>query len=333
MTTSTQVARTPHAVPPTRMQFRIMGRTIATDFAFRDLPPASAAGATTVLASTAPFPDPGALVREVSDGPTGAPFIRVSEGCHGLQYWMAGVGSFWVEPAGTRVWYRLAPGCRTADVEHVLAGPVLGLAFQLQGQVQLHASAVVLDGAAVAFAASHGAGKSTLAASFARAGHALLTDDILPLADGPDGWSALRSLARIKLWEDSLTALGDDPARYDVVMRCTDKRRVPLGERWGAVAPDSVPLAAIYLLTPHAEEDRRIEVTNVAPLEAAMRLLGNMYIADALRGERAARALAAAAGLAASVPVRRLAYPRAYATLPALREAIIADVRRSPARR
>ncbi len=326
--------RAPRDAAAARLGFRIMGRVIATDFAFRDLSPACAAGAaTSVLASAAPFRGPGALVREVGNGPADPPFIRVFEGRHGLQYWVAAVGRFWIEPAGTRIWYRLAPGCHAADAEHVLAGPVLGLAFQQQGQMQLHASAVVVDGAAVAFAAPHGSGKSTLAASFSRAGHPLLTDDILPLADDPSGWTALHSLPRMKLWEDSLAALGDDPHRYDVVMRCTDKRRVPVGERWGTVASDAAPLTAVYLLAPHLEQDCPIEVVDIAPVEAVMRLLGNMYMAEMLRGERAARALDAATRLAAAVPVRCLAYPRAYAILPALREAILADVRGGTARR
>ena len=47
----------------------------------------------------------------------------------------------------------------------------------------LHASAVVLDGAAVAFTAPSGTGKSTLAAHLVAAGASFLTDDVLALDD------------------------------------------------------------------------------------------------------------------------------------------------------
>jgi hypothetical protein len=306
-----------------------MGRDVVSDFPFNDLPGAGVDGAAmSVMEGRETFPEPGALVREmVMDHATNA-VIRVFEGPSGIHYSADNVGCFWIEPTGTRVWYRAAAGARPADIEHLLIGPVIGLALQLQGHVLLHASAVVVDGAAVAFAAPHGSGKSTLAASFVRAGHPLLTDDVLPLAEHEGGVRAMHSVARMKLWDDSLAALGEDHHHYDHAVSWLEKRRVRVGESWGEVAPGDLPLSAVYLLAPHQDSRAAIEFRDLTPVQAALQLVGNMYMAELLSGERAVRALDVAARMAPAVRIKRVSYRRSYDNLQELRASILADARR-----
>jgi hypothetical protein len=307
--------------------YQIMGNHVATDFALRDLPPGiDARTTTTVLSTTRAFPPVGDLVREICDA-GGNSVFRLSESASGLQYWARAIGTFWIEPDGARIWYRPAAGARDADIEHVISGPVLGLAFQSQGQTLLHAGAVAIDGHAAGFMAPHGFGKSTLAASFARSGHALITDDVLPLGEREGRITARQGVPRIKLWGDALVALGDDEDQYEVVLTGADKRRIPLNHRWGKPAPAELPLTALYLLEPHTDPARPIICTDLDPIQAVLSVLGNTYMADSLRGARAIRALDAATRIASAVPVRSIAYYRSFDTLPALHEAIRADMR------
>jgi hypothetical protein len=304
-----------------------MGNHVAADFALRDLPPGiDPRTTTTVLSTTRAFPPAGVLVREICDA-GGCSVFRLSESPSGLQYWARAIGTFWIEPDGTRVWYRTEVGARQADIEHVISGPVLGLAFQSQGQTLLHAGAVAIDGSAAGFMAPHGFGKSTLAASFAQSGHALITDDILPLAEQEGRITAHQGVPRMKLWGDALAALGDDEHQYEVVLTGACKRRIPLNNRWGKPAPAELPLLALYLLDPHTDPTRPISCTDLDPIQAVLSVLGNTYMADSLRGARAIRALDAATRIASAVPVRSIAYFRSFDTLPALRGAIRADVR------
>jgi hypothetical protein len=306
-----------------------MGRPVTTDFAFDDLDPtATSEGATSILETRAPFPSPGTLIRTVADADHEPARIQVFEGNDGIQYWVRDISRFWIEPSGTRVWYCTAPGAVSGDVDHVLAGPILGLAFQLQGQVILHASAVAVGDVAVAFAGPHGAGKSTLAASFVREGHQLVADDKLSVAARPTGFHALRSLPRMKLWEDSLAALDEDADRYEPVLSWGDKRRVTIGRHWGTGAPAELPLAAVYLLAPHRRLGSDITFEPVEPVPASFALLSNMYMAHLLRGQRAAQALDASVRMTTAVPIVRVSYGRAYDGLPVLRAAIIADSHR-----
>lgn len=308
--------------------YHALGAVIACDIPLSDLQPHPVGeAAVTVCQTNNELPPPGPRVRVVEDGVDGEPLIRIFEGEDGIRYWARSAGSFWIAPSGKTVRYHLVQGACTADVEHLIMGPVFGLALQLQGRVLLHAGAVAVENAAVAFAGPHGFGKSTLTASFVRDGYPMMTDDVLPLAESNSTPMALPSLPRIKLWADSLAAFGESHDGYAPVVSWLDKRRVTVGEHWGRIAPSGLPLRALYLLTPHRDSARPIEISDLDPVTAALQVLANMYMAELLRGPRAARALDAAARLVSSIPVRRISYCRTYDRLPALREALLADAR------
>ena len=63
------------------------------------------------------------------------------------------------------------------------------LALSRQGIPAFHASVVTVPGGAVAFLGKTGAGKSTLAASFALGNSAFLTDDGLLVEETAEGFS------------------------------------------------------------------------------------------------------------------------------------------------
>jgi HPr Serine kinase C-terminal domain len=68
----------------------------------------------------------------------------------------------------------------------LISGALLAMHLMLRGELVLHASAVQVDGRAVAFVGSSGMGKSTLAAALCEQGHGLVSDDLLrvDVADG-----------------------------------------------------------------------------------------------------------------------------------------------------
>lgn len=314
-----------------------MGRLVVTDREFRDLdalPDVPVAPDVRVHATAERFPERGELIRRVDGGTPEDPAIAVHNGPAGMQWEFARIGRFWVLPGGREVRYRLHDGVPSYDVDQPLLGPVLGTALQLQGVTLLHASCVAIDGHAVAFCARSGMGKSTLAASFARAGTPLVSDDVLPLEfqddTAPGGKAsggtvqASPYVPRIKLWEESLHAFGGDAEQYDRILSRFAKRRVEAAS-WGAVARDPLPLAVIYVLTPHREAARPIEINAIDEFEATMCLAASMYQAETYTDERAAFALDAAAKLPAAVPVRQVSYARSYDGLDELRAAILSD--------
>lgn len=61
------------------------------------------------------------------------------------------------------------------DIRALLMGPVQAILWHQRGLLPLHASAVSVNGKAIALAGPSGAGKSTLAAALAASGHAVFS--------------------------------------------------------------------------------------------------------------------------------------------------------------
>jgi hypothetical protein len=83
--------------------------------------------------------------------------------------------------------------------QRYLAAQVLPFASAVRGFEVLHASAVELDGKAIAFVGPGGSGKSTLALRLSAAGAGLLTDDVLAIDGHGEGLVAHPAVAQVKV--------------------------------------------------------------------------------------------------------------------------------------
>jgi hypothetical protein len=222
-------------------------------------------------------------------------------------YWLcvAGAGLFWVAPEGSCL-AQVAPGpdADPATVVQTALGPVLILALALHGTWCLHASAVAFRGRAIAFLGESGNGKSTLAAFLGEVGGAEwrpLADDILPVAARSYGVDALPYFPQLKLPPDDQPSTG---------------------------APERLPLAAAYRLV---EPDAALAAVEVSPLsgsEAALALVRHTVASRLFDPDLLARHLGFCACAATQLPVQDLAYPREWAALPRVRDALRADLER-----
>ena len=100
-----------------------------------------------------------------------------------------GYGAIRVDPSGAVVVTAPGPDADPKRWQPLLVGQGLPLAAVLRGLEPLHASAVVVEGRAVALAGPPGAGKSSLAAELVSRGATFLTDDVLAVE--PSGGSGL----------------------------------------------------------------------------------------------------------------------------------------------
>ncbi len=215
----------------------------------------------------------------------------------------------------------LAPGVATAEVESYLLSYVAGFLLHRRGVLPLHASAVEIDGRAVAVAGHSGRGKSTLAAALVRAGHRLLSDDITVVEFAADGGArAIPGSTRLRLKGDAVAAHGLDPATL-APGRAHDQKQV-----WSRDAVDfrPVPLAALIRLD-IAHEGEGPTLTRLCGPSAVLPLEDIVYrFAMGRRLGRAGDLAYAALRLAAAVPIHRLARSRDFADLPRTLELITA---------
>ena len=96
--------------------------------------------------------------------------------------------------------YRRLKNATDESLATYLLGQVLAFALVARGHEPLHATAVVIDGEAVAFLGDCGYGKSTLGAAFLARGYPILTDDVLMLAARGRRWMAHAGPPQLKLF-------------------------------------------------------------------------------------------------------------------------------------
>jgi hypothetical protein len=164
----------------------------------------------------------------------------------------------------------------------------------LRGLEVFHASAVTLDGRAIAFVGPTGAGKTSLALRLVGRGARFLTDDVLALEQGADGLRAHpgAGIAAVRPAERELIP----PATWDrlgSVLGHSEKTYVAVPREEGAV-----PLAALYFL-------RHGAGSAVEPLDRTdpRLLLSSTFVFGVQTPERLRNQLDVCAGLARAVPM------------------------------
>src|SRR3990172_4970069 len=127
-------------------------------------------------------------------------YERLADGSDYLRW--SGLSEFLVSPDGRRIACHALEGCPPETLRVYLLGQVLSFALVRRGVEPLHATAVMIDGEAVAFVGDCGYGKSSLGAAFLQDGCALLTDDLLAVTERDGRVLAYPGPARIKLFPD-----------------------------------------------------------------------------------------------------------------------------------
>ncbi len=228
------------------------------------------------------------------------------------------------------VFYRVHDPAQHDLVPLWLLGQVMALWLEHRGCPVLHASAVCFGDRAVAFVSHSRAGKSGLAATCMRAGHALLTDDVLAIDPAVGVGMARPGYPMMRMWPDTAAHFVGPPASLTRVQPRSDKRRVRVGPGgFGTFCHHPVPLSRLYLPRRRPSQDRSAGVT-IQPVRGGAALVellrygftGPWMKAHAVR----ARHLRILGDLASRVPVCRLEYPAGYNQLPAVYDAIQRDL-------
>lgn len=228
-----------------------------------------------------------------------------------------------VSAAGERIACRPLEAATYEAFHTYLLGQALSFALLKQGVESIHATAVVVDGAAVAFLGNSGHGKSSLAAAFLAAGHPLLTDDLL-VAERRNGHLVGQpGPPRIKLFPEVARRFFGSRAEGVPMNPLTEKLILPLPPE---ACSGPVPLRAMYVLAaPAGPHPDGVLIQPLSGRAAFMELSSNTYNARLLDSARLRNQFQAAARLAEAVPVRRLSFPRSLDLLHRVRERIVAD--------
>lgn len=202
-------------------------------------------------------------------------------------------------------------GISDVDLSPYINGSILAVLLHQRGSMVLHASAVTINGGAVAFLGEKGMGKSTLAAHLQSRGHTLLTDDLVPIMFVAGRAFAIPGFPRIRLWNDSVRSIGVDPFNLPTVNSFVNKRSY----RPGKFSNDPVALKRLYVLA----EDGRIGIDDLKATESFVEIVRNCYLSCYVEATgQTTEHFRNCAKLLQAVPVYRLRRPQDFEALPAL---------------
>jgi hypothetical protein len=266
--------------------------------------------------------------------PTGEPALRIWQLRDGavlhLRYFDG--MQFWVDREGRNIWANWPDGLSIHDAATYLLGPVLGLLLRLRGATCLHASAVVIDGKAIAFVGAAGAGKSTTAAALARHGCPVLSDDIVALSERGGEFEVLPSYPYLCLWPEPVSSLYGSADAAPRLLPTWEKRQLSHGCNGVRFEGRSLPLAGVYILAPQSSDilapHRSARAAEIAPISrehAFLSLIANTYATNVLSAEMRAREFEVLGRLMARVPVRRVSRSKDLQLLDELCHLICAD--------
>ena len=166
------------------------------------------------------------------------------------------------------------------DLDYVLvylAGPIFACLLFVRGITLLHASAVAVGNKAIALLGPKGAGKSTTAAAFALSKFPVLTDDIVAVED-TGRVSGAAGIPSALPWPDSVEALYGSP---EVLPRLTENwEKLGLLNSGGGgcrFQERALPLAAVYVLGERTSQNPCGTISQLAPREFLITLVGNTY--------------------------------------------------------
>ncbi len=224
--------------------------------------------------------------------------------------WSDQIGA-WVSLDGLNIQVCVTEDARDLDPGELTLGftsTLTGICLNLQGQIAVHANAVVLNGRAVAFIGYSGAGKSTLSAFCTSHGAGLVTDDVLVI---DEQGHVLPGNPRIKLYPETGELLGLDASQ------ATDYKIFyhPETHLGGTYQQEPLPLGGLYLLANPELDTESIRLEAIPPAQGIFELLTHGY--DVSRFiDRNPRLLDAYVQLVNRCPVQRLIYPHDFSRLP-----------------
>jgi len=212
------------------------------------------------------------------------------------------------------------PDVPEATIRHLHLNQVVPLALSRQGRLVFHASAVEIDGGAVAFVGASGRGKSTLAAGFAIDGFRFLTEDGLIVDAAAGGYVVLPSHPSIRLWDDSEAALIAPGTPMAPAVHFTSKARFLAGDSLRFCAEPRQLRCVCFLGDGSAS---RVEIRPLSAAQAMVEWVRHSFLLDVDEKPRLASLFDQVASLAA-LPIHcALDYPRNYEGFARVREAIV----------
>jgi hypothetical protein len=254
---------------------------------------------------------------------------RIGDGCcFRLRYYDG--TEFFVSESGSEIWATWPENLTLEDTATYLLGPIFGFLLRLRGMTCLHASAIAVDGRAIALIGPAGAGKSTTVAAFAQQGYPALSEDVVALCDRGDSFFVQPGYPLIRLWPESVQALFGSKDALPPLTPNWDKRYLDLTQDGFSFQRQPLPLAALYILDRRINDPAAPSVEGIPSHTGLIELVANSYTNYMLDQRMRAREFDLLGRLVNNMPLRKLKPHSDPARLPELCRFILDDFRSLP---
>ena len=255
-----------------------------------------------------------------TDGICSVSRLQGSEGTAKFCYRYEGLVEAIVDFATQKIdLWPVASDCSEATLHHFLADVLLPGILDHRGELVLHAGAVVIDGVAAVFLGDSGRGKSTLTASFYSDSYTVLSDDGVIITPTGAGARVEAVYPGIRLLPITLSDIFADPIATTEVAHYASKRRIVPDAR---MSPASFPVAALFFLS-EPTGSGMVSIRSVGAADACIGIVSKSFALDPSDTVRARGRIEQAGRLASALPIFALDYPRDFASLPQVRQAIV----------
>lgn len=219
-------------------------------------------------------------------------------------------------------------GIPLTTITHLFLDIVIPLVLSQQVGLVLHGGAVLISGQMVAFLGETGQGKSTIVASLGQKGFPVVTDDCLVVEEKEAQFFGNPLYPSLRLWPEAISALFGNTPELPRVPHYSDKKRLEMNEDLIRFSPEAKTLHRIYILTRHPETENRHNITidPLFPRDAFMEIIKHPYRLEIGIHERLQKEFDVIGQVVDSIDVRSMSYPRDYALLPKVCEAILTDL-------
>lgn len=219
---------------------------------------------------------------------------------HELLFRHQPLGAFYIAN-GNQIVIQKAVGVKESDLSSVIVGICFGAILHQRMLLPLHASAVCFRNKCIVLAGRSGAGKTTLAAAFIKAGASLIADDVSLIKFEDEIPVVMPAFPTIKIWSDSLQHFGISSEGLLVVRGDMQKYYLPVDQF--LVQP--TPVDHIIILNTHSNPD--IEFHSINGYKKFSELRKYTYLHKSFSGnDFLANHFQLAGKLASKMPVHKL---------------------------
>ena len=149
----------------------------------------------------------------------------------------------------------------------ILLGIAIPLLLNERGTLVFHATAINMNGCAIAFLGPEGAGKSTTSFAFIKNGYNLISDDVLGVTlDDEDIPKVVSGFPMIKLWPEVIKNMGEDPDSIPKIQSNVEKRFYCTNDNF---VSGSFPLKMIFSI----RESNNTSISDIQLQESTIELV------------------------------------------------------------